>query len=103
MYNSREIIRVSFAPPFLYFTKSTTASHLSGMHQLLYDGSSDFKEADRMDCIFCKIVEGYIPSKKVLETDTVYAFHDIHPAAPVHVLLIPKKHIATMNEVTPED
>ncbi|MCI3919692.1 histidine triad nucleotide-binding protein [Paenibacillus sp. TRM 82003] len=56
-----------------------------------------------MDCIFCKIVEGTIPSKKVLETDTVYAFHDINPAAPVHVLLIPKKHIATMNDVTPED
>lgn len=56
-----------------------------------------------MDCIFCKIVEGSIPSKKVLETDTVLAFHDIQPAAPVHVLLIPKKHIATMNDVTPED
>ena len=56
-----------------------------------------------MDCIFCKIVEGSIPSKKVLETDTVLAFHDIQPAAPVHVLIIPKKHIATMNDVTPED
>jgi histidine triad (HIT) family protein len=56
-----------------------------------------------MDCIFCKIIEGSIPSKKVLETDTVLAFHDIQPAAPVHVLLIPKKHIPTMNDVTPED
>ncbi|WP_309123041.1 histidine triad nucleotide-binding protein [Paenibacillus sp.] len=55
------------------------------------------------DCIFCKIVEGAIPSKKVLETDTVLAFHDIQPAAPVHVLLIPKKHIPTMNDVTAED
>lgn len=55
-----------------------------------------------MDCIFCKIVEGSVPSKKVLETDTVLAFHDINPAAPVHVLLIPKQHIATMNDVTPE-
>ena len=55
------------------------------------------------DCIFCKIVEGSIPSKKVLETDTVLAFHDIQPAAPVHVLLIPKKHIPTMNDVTAED
>jgi len=56
-----------------------------------------------MDCIFCKIVEGAVPSKKVLETDNVLAFHDIQPAAPVHVLIIPKKHIATMNDVTPED
>ena len=56
-----------------------------------------------MDCIFCKIIEGAIPSQKVLETDTVLAFHDIQPAAPAHVLLIPKKHIATMNDVTPED
>jgi len=56
-----------------------------------------------MDCIFCKIVEGSIPSKKVLETDTVLAFHDINPAAPVHVLIIPKQHIATMNDVTPEN
>jgi len=55
------------------------------------------------DCIFCKIVEGSIPSKKVLETDTVLAFHDIQPAAPVHVLLIPKKHIPTMNDVTADD
>ncbi|HZG55856.1 histidine triad nucleotide-binding protein [Paenibacillus sp.] len=56
-----------------------------------------------MDCIFCKIVEGAIPSKKVLETDTVLAFHDIQPAAPVHVLLIPKRHIATMNDVTADN
>lgn len=56
-----------------------------------------------MDCIFCKIVEGSIPSKKVLETDTVLAFHDIQPAAPVHVLLIPKQHISTMNDVTPDN
>jgi histidine triad (HIT) family protein len=56
-----------------------------------------------MDCIFCKIVEGSIPSKKVFETDRVVAFHDIQPAAPVHVLVIPKKHIASMNDVAPED
>ncbi|MNW25246.1 HIT-like protein [compost metagenome] len=56
-----------------------------------------------MDCLFCKIVEGTIPSKKVMETDKVVVFHDIQPAAPVHVLIIPKKHIASMNEVTDED
>jgi histidine triad (HIT) family protein len=52
------------------------------------------------DCIFCKIIEGTIPSKKVYEDEQVYAFHDISPVAPVHVLIIPKAHYASMNEVT---
>ncbi|MBO2943264.1 histidine triad nucleotide-binding protein [Paenibacillus sp. F411] len=56
-----------------------------------------------MDCLFCKIVNGDIPSKKVLENDRVLVFHDIQPAAPVHVLIIPKKHISSMNEVLEED
>lgn len=56
-----------------------------------------------MDCIFCKIIEGSIPSTKVYETDKLLAFQDIQPAAPVHILIIPKKHIATMNDVTDED
>ncbi|GGG10736.1 histidine triad nucleotide-binding protein [Paenibacillus abyssi] len=56
-----------------------------------------------MDCIFCKIIEGTIPSNKVFENDKVIAFHDIQPAAPVHVLIIPKKHIPTMNDVGEED
>ncbi len=56
-----------------------------------------------MDCIFCKIVEGSVPSKKVFENEDVLAFHDIQPAAPVHVLVIPKKHIASMNEAGAED
>ncbi|MBB3108995.1 histidine triad (HIT) family protein [Paenibacillus phyllosphaerae] len=56
-----------------------------------------------MDCIFCKIVEGSIPSTKVFENDRIVAFNDIQPAAPVHVLIIPKKHIPTMNDVTEED
>ncbi|MFD2612740.1 histidine triad nucleotide-binding protein [Paenibacillus gansuensis] len=56
-----------------------------------------------MDCIFCKIVEGMIPSAKVFENDRILAFRDISPAAPTHVLIIPKKHIATMNDVQPED
>ncbi|EXX91939.1 HIT family hydrolase [Paenibacillus darwinianus] len=55
------------------------------------------------ECIFCKIVEGTIPSKKVYENDSVLAFHDIQPAAPVHVLIIPKKHIPTMNDVQETD
>ncbi|MFD2116130.1 histidine triad nucleotide-binding protein [Paenibacillus yanchengensis] len=56
-----------------------------------------------MDCLFCKIINGSIPSDKVYETDTVLAFRDIQPAAPVHILIIPKKHIATMNDVTEQD
>lgn len=55
------------------------------------------------DCLFCKIVEGKIPSKKVYEDDDVVAFDDIQPQAPVHVLVIPKKHVATLNDLAPED
>jgi histidine triad (HIT) family protein len=55
------------------------------------------------NCIFCKIVAGQIPSKKVHEDEHVLAFHDIHPWAPVHILLIPKRHIATLAEVTPAE
>jgi histidine triad (HIT) family protein len=53
------------------------------------------------NCIFCKIVAGQIPAKKVHEDDELLVFHDIHPWAPVHVLVIPKEHIATLADVTP--
>ena len=56
-----------------------------------------------MDCIFCKIRDGSLPSTKVFENESVLAFRDIQPAAPVHILIIPKKHIASMNDVAPED
>lgn len=56
-----------------------------------------------MDCIFCKIIEGSIPSKKVYEDEHVLAFYDIQPAAPVHVLFIPKKHIPSLNDVSGDD
>lgn len=56
-----------------------------------------------MDCIFCKIAAGEIPSTKVFENETVLAFRDINPQAPVHVLVIPKCHIASVDEVTPEN
>ena len=52
------------------------------------------------DCLFCKIVAGSIPSTKVYEDETVYAFRDINPLAPTHTLVIPKTHIASVNEVT---
>lgn len=54
------------------------------------------------NCIFCKIIAGHIPSKKVFEDHELLAFHDIHPWAPVHVLLIPKTHIATLSDVGDE-
>lgn len=56
-----------------------------------------------MDCIFCKIVNGEIPSNKVYEDDSVLAFRDIAPAAPVHILVIPKKHIESAVALTDED
>lgn len=55
------------------------------------------------DCIFCKIVNGDLPSNKVYEDDLVVSFHDISPLAPVHVLTIPKKHIASVLEIGEED
>ncbi len=56
-----------------------------------------------MDCVFCGIAAGKIPSKKVYEDETLLAFHDINPEAPVHVLVIPKRHIPSMDAVTPEN
>lgn len=55
------------------------------------------------DCIFCKIIKGEIPSDKVYEDDEVLAFRDINPVTPIHVLVIPKKHIKSMAEVEKED
>lgn len=54
------------------------------------------------DCIFCKIVRGEIPAKKIYEDEHVLAFHDIRPIAPVHFLVIPKTHIPSMAELQPE-
>ncbi|MBQ9619253.1 MAG: histidine triad nucleotide-binding protein [Neisseriaceae bacterium] len=55
------------------------------------------------DCIFCKIIQKEIPSTIVYEDDDMLAFKDIHPAAPVHLLLIPKKHIASLQELSEQD
>ncbi len=54
------------------------------------------------DCIFCKIVAGQIPARKAHEDADLLAFHDIHPWAPVHVLIVPKVHIATLSDTGPE-
>ena len=56
-----------------------------------------------MDCLFCKIIAGDIPSKKVYENEYVYAFLDINPMAPVHILVVPKVHIASADEVSAEN
>ncbi len=64
---------------------------------------STLKGVFKMDCLFCKIVKGNIPSKKVYEDESVFAFWDIAPMAPVHVLIVPKMHISSVNEVTSEN
>ncbi|MCQ4298691.1 histidine triad nucleotide-binding protein [Pseudomonas songnenensis] len=56
-----------------------------------------------MDCLFCKIVCGDIPARKFCEDDQVIAFHDISAQAPVHFLVLPKKHIATLNDLSEEN
>lgn len=55
------------------------------------------------DCIFCKIIAGEIPSTKVYEDDTLTAFRDINPVAPVHILIVPNKHIEDNNDFQPKD
>ena len=56
-----------------------------------------------MDCLFCKIIAGEIPSKKVYEDDKIYAFYDIAPAAPTHFLVIPKQHIGSASELNADN
>jgi histidine triad (HIT) family protein len=53
-------------------------------------------------CLFCKIASKQIPSKGVFEDDDLFAFHDINPVAPTHILVIPKQHIVSLNDATPE-
>jgi len=62
---------------------------------------TDVKHSDP-NCIFCKIIAGQIPSKKVYDDGDIYAFHDIQPWAPVHFLMVPKLHIPSMAQVGPE-
>jgi histidine triad (HIT) family protein len=60
------------------------------------------KEDLKMNCLFCKIIAGDVPAKIQYEDDKVIAFEDIHPQAPVHILIIPRLHIATCNDLSPE-
>ena len=57
-------------------------------------------DACMKDCIFCRIVKGELPSKKVLETENVVSFYDINPSADTHILIVPKKHIGTFMDIT---
>ena len=56
-----------------------------------------------MSCLFCRIIAGEIPSKKVYEDGQLYAFEDINPQAPLHALIVPRQHIATLNDLTHKD
>jgi len=55
------------------------------------------------DCIFCKIIKGDIPTEKIYEDENVVAFNDISPKSPTHVLVVPKKHVASLNDLKPDD
>ncbi len=56
-----------------------------------------------MPCLFCKIIAGEIPSKKVFEDELTYAFRDIHPQAPSHILIVPRKHLTSLAHASEED
>ena len=56
-----------------------------------------------MDCLFCGIVQGKVPAKVIYKDDDILAFHDISPKAPIHILIIPTKHIATLDDVEQDD
>jgi histidine triad (HIT) family protein len=56
-----------------------------------------------LNCLFCRIAAGELPAKLVHEDDYLVAFHDINPQAPVHVLIVPRRHVATLNELSAED
>ena len=60
-------------------------------------------EKTMSDCLFCKIVDGEIPSNKVYEDDEILAFHDVAPQAPVHFLIVPKKHMDSLDDTKDED
>ena len=56
-----------------------------------------------MSCLFCRIIARELPARIVYEDDTLLAFHDVNPQAPVHVLVVPRRHISTLNDLAPED
>ena len=74
------------------------------LFQELHDKLRATLKDDQMpDCVFCRIVSGKLPAKKVYEDETVVAFHDANPAFPIHILIVPKKHIPTLNDIPEGD
>src|SRR5262245_12486561 len=65
--------------------------------------SSNARFIDMSDCLFCRIVAGSIPAKEAYRDDSLVAFRDINPQAPLHVLIIPTKHVSTLNDLSAED
>jgi len=66
-------------------------------------GNFEYRDGVLNDCLFCRIIRGEIPSKKVYEDDHTYAFEDINPQAPTHVLVVPKKHLRGLKEAIAQD
>ena len=73
------------------WTEASTAAHIPLLELRVYTGLA-------MSCIFCKIIEGTIPSKAVYQDDVAFAFTDINPQAPTHVFIVPREHIASLND-----
>ena len=77
--------------------------HFPGAAILTIDQQGQEVDSTMDDCIFCKIVAGDIPADIVYQDDTVLAFRDLNPQAPTHALVIPRKHVSTLNDLTDED
>jgi histidine triad (HIT) family protein len=76
---------------------------LSSVDVIIKQSSAEGQKGKIMDCLFCKIINGEIPSSKVYENEYVYAFKDINPQAPVHILVVPKTHICCADKITADN
>lgn len=97
--NAEDVLDLSFLP--LLFSQSWYI--ICRPFFLVFIERKGVNELTSQDCIFCKIVHGEIDAKKVYEDDDVLAFEDVSPQAPVHILVIPKKHISSLLDFEPED
>jgi histidine triad (HIT) family protein len=92
-----------FTPhPWSLFKKSTESIVKTVEFDFCFN-KKEVKGGKSMDCIFCKIASGEIPSTRVYEDDLCVAFKDLEPQAPVHILIIPREHIVSAAEITPEN
>lgn len=83
--------------------KQAKRGNMTGQNAAKSDGKSGNEAQKGEDCLFCKIIDGEIPSKKVYEDESVYAFNDIAPQAAVHVLIIPKSHVENVAALARKD